>query len=546
GNADLVLKVTGGEAMKVPGSVSLDITNALVHLEENCRLDVHGALNMDNVDVTRPTGVTYKHRGIHTYGQQNVTLDNLVVLYGITGFSAHSFGSTNLVTMTGWCKFQYCDIGIYTYNVPVSATEIQLQDNTDEGWLGEALGNVADQKIEQGWVLDNGEDGVSVDYGVSSADFLVFSSTFNDNGSGSTPYAGFRMDNGVLVAVCSDFERSAYGIYSTNNTLYLADWTVDGYGNNEFISNMEAGVWIDHVDIYLDGGRNKFVYSTNLGELAIAGIYGTYPFQPSNIPATENYWVRNGTVVSPASGTDYLLFYNNSVTQTSNPMAMNTIPTMNSFDQPAYCSSPGGGDLIRYESWKRNQAEQREGGGSGPVGTSTAFMQWASPGIQSVIDDSIPVFGVEYLCNVLLNQPALTFWNEKRNIDVVYYYAVKGMAKLFTACQRGDLDSTMLNRVCSTVHAMQEHCIQNTSLLPTAYMDKYKYSMDGAILYRDKGERLTALSELDSMKQWVDRKHFSRIETWQCWINREIMLEQGIITKTNLLTCQAVIWKCLS
>ncbi|MDQ3073255.1 MAG: T9SS type A sorting domain-containing protein, partial [Bacteroidota bacterium] len=168
-------------------------------------------------------------------------------------------------------------------------------------------------------------------------------------------------------------------------------------------------------------------------------------------------------------------------------------------------------------------------GGSGPMGTSSSFMQSAAPGIQSVLNDSIPVFGVEYLCNILLTQTS-TFLTEKRNIDVVYHYAQKGMAKLFTAFQNGQIDSVRLNNTTTLLNNVQQHCLQNTALLPTAYTDRYRYSLDEAILFRDCGNKSKALNKLDSMKSWTRPRQLARVETWHCWINREVMLDQGLIT----------------
>ncbi len=141
GPTDKVLEITQESmyagSLAASGMNLFSITNGLVALANNSRLNVGRALTLNNVKVTSISGSFNNHRGVHVYGQAGVSINNCTFEYGKYGIFKAPSGVASLTISNS--IFRFCTTGLYSVGQGVSLIGCQFLNNSTVGWNAPSL-----------------------------------------------------------------------------------------------------------------------------------------------------------------------------------------------------------------------------------------------------------------------------------------------------------------------------------------------------------------------------------------------------------------------
>ncbi|MBP9083570.1 MAG: hypothetical protein KBH11_10885 [Bacteroidia bacterium] len=275
-----------------PTLVNFNISDGNVVFHPNSRLQTDGlstSINFTNVRFTSNTpGINNGHRGVHLYGQPNISITSCIFefgRYGIYSYQTYGGSSLNIVNST----FRHNTRGIRAYDRGLGLFQCNFFNN---GFGVEASGMSYASKFIEG--ITGGNVASSNETGIKWQSHSNASLTL-ENPLINTNYTGVRAVNCPLYVKCGSISYNYDGIVFTYGAnLFMDDQVIspNTAANVSVFNNYYSIRAVYASNLWLNkGGNDLSPLVLNLGRT----VFGTLFNPPATIFANTNQWNTAGT-----------------------------------------------------------------------------------------------------------------------------------------------------------------------------------------------------------------------------------------------------------
>ena len=269
------------------------VTNGLITMSNEGRINCGSSLIFYNVKLTSTTGVRNTHRGLTVYGQPNVNIQQSVFENGRYGLYAWlTYGGAPLTLDN--CSFVNCKYGLFTHDKGVTLNNCIFYKNTSVptdadpggyGWYAEAMSfPCIMNSCTAGGGSANG-NAYGVFYKASTVPLQVNNSNISYN------YFGLTAVGATVNVKCGSITENKVGIYLLNNGSLRMDNTIAPTGSQVNASNNYTTINTERGGLfYLNGGFNDLTPKI-LSNSSISGTIAGCSTLPS--PPASPYMVKN-------------------------------------------------------------------------------------------------------------------------------------------------------------------------------------------------------------------------------------------------------------
>lgn len=507
-----------------PGIVNFTISRGKVELASNARLQADGLstnINLFDAIFTSTTpGVNNGHRGVHLYGQPNVSINNCVFEYGSTGiyaFLTYGGAPLNIYNST----FRNNTYGVSAYDKGCNLYNCNFFDNE----FGFFSSYMSFPSFCSGSMFNRNVLGAYW-HSYSNASLTIDNATIQQNDTGVKAHAA------PLTVTCSNISYNDIGLeINYGATLMMQNQTkVIAIGNNYTIKPLEANY------LNLDYGYNDLTPSGLHNQSAINGTMLSGISLP--IPARYNKWNSAGTF----STSDYNLHDingNNLTIDGSNPLSSALAcgidpcpippcgdpcpkPPCDIIVQDAliYCPDCGTINTADFTNKKLNEA------------TMIALDKVKSKDAQNY-RKGLKLFS--QILNVNFPNPNK---RESYLLNLNYLKLQETLGNAFLSKQINN--SNVLAVEVQNIIDIENNYIDKANQQKNYYR-KFLYTMDKAQTYRIANRRDLSLNLLDNILTWVETDDIEEVNNFICTINIENDALEGSI---DLGTIAEIMNKC--
>ena len=272
-----------------PSIVNFTISSGKVELAANARIQADGLntiIDFHSAKFTSTTGGNNGHRGVHLYGQPNVTINNCIFENGNSGiFAFLTYGGAPLTIFNS--SFSNNLIGVDANDKGCSLRGCNFNNNAT-GYKGSNM--IFNSSCLESYFNYN----TSVGAFWQSSNSAVFTS---DNSHFDNNEVGLWANNGPLHVQCGSINYNNFGLKIENGSTLIMDAAsaVTAVGNNYTIKPLAATY------LNINNGYNDLTPALVNNQRAINGTMlpgGAYPLQ-----AAFNKWNNSNSFAD----TDYLL-----------------------------------------------------------------------------------------------------------------------------------------------------------------------------------------------------------------------------------------------
>jgi hypothetical protein len=283
-------------------NVKFSINRTELLMGEGTKICLSGPVELRNSKVNKNSSANIFHKGIETYGQANILVDNMLFEFGERAFAALMTLGGNAVTIKN-SVFRYNKDAIVTVDKGAILENVNTYFNLEHGW--HATNMTFNSDVSKSSIRSN-YNGVFYSAGAAS-NLNFFSTAVSNNSFDGIRYAGAAS----LSASCGSIngngiaEKLGSGInirYNANLNLSPEEFPASGKmnlnGNNQTFHARCANM------IYFNQGENSFVPHSSGAQLIIDGTLSD-PICAVQIEARKNKWRSNNT--GPRPNLDYTL-----------------------------------------------------------------------------------------------------------------------------------------------------------------------------------------------------------------------------------------------
>lgn len=506
--------------------VNFNISGGTVVLHPNSRVQADGlstAINFTNAKFTSNTpGVNNGHRGVHLYGQSNVTINNCVFEYGLYGiYSYMTYGGSPLNIVSSIfrhntygiraydkglglysCNFYSNDFGVFAEHMSFSSTFI-------EGHVG---GGITNKNTTGIWWL-----------GYSTPTLTLDNPYINSNRT------GVDVQSSVLNVKCGSISYNTQEgiLIRARANLFMNDQVAVPNAASVTVFNNLYSIKADNAwYIWLNKGFNELSPSSIGNEKTASGSLAALPY---NIIANVNKWNSNGTLTSSdyhlfnSNGTNYTITDNSVLSsvaacgQAIPPCPMQPCSNQSPLE---YCPSC---DVINTDDFFYTKLN---------IATKDAIAKLNSNDPEKY-KDAVNLF--YQILNETYNNP-----DEKEQYLLNLNY-IKMMEALGNAYKYEEIvcEENNIPGIVSQVISIQDKFI-DIAIIDNNYNFRFKYSMDKAQTLRLSCKRQESLNLLNDIRTWSEgAADNNAVALFICEISIEIQVLDGTIKLEEIAAAMA-------
>lgn len=507
------------ETFYAPASlVNFNISGGKVVFNAGSRLQADGSatnINFDNVRFTSNTpGVNNGHRGVHLYGQPNISITSCIFeygRYGIFAYQTYSGAPLNILNST----FRHNTRGIRAYDKGLGLFQCNFFNNSfgvdasgmsfpSKFFEGHTGGNVASSNITGiKWQSH------------SNASLILENPLINTN------QTGVRAENCPLYVKCGSISYNNDGIvYTYGANLFMDDQVLSpNTAANVSVFNNNYSIRAVHGwDLWLNKGGNELSPSSlNLERT----VFGSLDGSALSIAANTNQWNSLGTFAPidyNLNGNTILLVDNdvqNSIAgcgQAVPPCPNPPCPIQSPLE---YCPAC---DVINTDDFTGVKLN---------IATKTALDKLNSNDPDQYKD------AVALFCQILNEQYFNPDDKEKYLLSLNYIKMMEALGNAFKYNQLECLENGLPDLV-NQVITIQDLLITNAVQIENP-AKRLKYSLDKAQTLRLACRRTECVDLLNEMLNWVvGDEEIASVNLFICEINIEILLMNGTILNDDV------------
>jgi len=505
---------------------AFSVVNGTIAMGPGSRLQPGGvttAINVDNVRLTSNDYTYNEHRGLTTFGQSNISINNCSFEYGKYGIYAYStYGGAPLTINNS--VFKNCETGLFSHDKGIVLNNCQFFNNTSRGWFAEMMS--FHSTVNSGTFGGNSSNAnnMGILYTASGTSDLFVNDpniSFNTN--------GVEILGGSLIAKCGNIsDNTQNGISLALNANLIMNYTAGANGSQ--VTAINNGITIKAslakvIDLYK--GNNDLTPKVSKTKSVIRGtLYNGC--NSYTIDATNNKW--NDQFTSPNSQ-DYLL----SSTDLSMCRSANIIVKDPRSIVPTTC-----GQAVNCPFPCLNELPMESCPGCVVITTRDFVREKLNVAIKKAIskmsthggnDDLDAIDEFEQIIKFPINHPKP---EEEYLLDMAY---LKMMEALGSAFSNGQL-SRQQNSVQFSPEVIKVIDVQDKLLQKTNSKDYYRklfLTMEKAQTYRLADRRELAIPIMDNILTWVKPDEKQLVEDWRCKTNTEQMLLTDQISMQEVL-----------
>lgn len=509
--------------------VQLKLNNGKVVLHPNSRLQPDGlatSVDFNNVRFTSNTpGSNNGHRGVHLYGQQNISISTCTFEYGKYGiFSYQTYGGAPL-NLLG-CIFRHNEIGIRAYDKGLGLYQCNFFNNS-WGVLANEMSfpSTFIDGLTGGGVANSNSTGISWQ-GYATPGLWM------DNPYINTNITGVSTHGSPLYVRCGSISYNNDGILLTHGADLFMD---DQWGGpsavtvfNNYYSIRAAG----GNEIFLNSGKNDLSPSS-LNDYK--SVFGSSYLPAGNLAAASNQWNVLGTF----STSDYSLTgFGGAITLTDGS-PLSSIQTCGQAIPP--CPNPPCPNQSPLENCPNCDVINTDDfpGVKLNIATKDALAMLNS----NLPDKYKKSIGLFYqILNEIYNNP-----DDKEKYLLSLNY-IKMMDALGNAYKFGQLMCGLVEPnpdpgAPINIEPLPESVVQVLTIIDkiitTADNDgnynlRFKYSMDKAQTLRLACKREDCINLLNEMLNWAVGEDVNEINKFICEVNLEIMVINKTVKLENI------------
>ncbi len=506
--------VVDQETFYAPANLlNFNIAGGRVVFNANSRLQADGLatnISFDNVRFTSNTpGLNNAHRGVHLYGQPNISITGCIFefgRYGIYAYQTYGGSPLNIVNST----FRQNTRGIRAYDKGLGLFQCNFFNNS----FGiEASGMSFPSKFFEG--ITGGNVASSNETGIKWQSHSNASLTL-ENPLINTNHTGVRAVNCPLYIKCGSISYNYDGIVFTYGAnLFMNDQvlTPNTAANVSVFNNYYSIRAVYGSNLWLNkGGNDLSPSSSNVGRT----VFGTLFNPPSNILANSNQWNTSGTF-SPLdfnlNGNTVALIDNNvqaaitgcgqAIPPCPNPPCPNQSPL-------EYCPAC---DVINTDDFTGVKLN---------IATKDALDKLNSNDPDKYKD------AVSLFCQILNEQYINPDDKEKYLLSLNYIKMMEAVGNAFKYNQIVCLENG-LPELISRMIAIQDLLIDN-AISNNNQSLRLKYSLDKAQTLRLSCRRTECVDLLNEILNWVvGDDEIASVNLFICEVNLEILVLNGTI-----------------
>ncbi len=504
--------------------VQLKLNNGKVVLNPNSRLQPDGlatSVDFNNVRFTSNTpGSNNGHRGVHLYGQQNISISTCTFEYGKYGiFSYQTYGGAPL-NLLG-CIFRHNEIGIRAYDKGLGLYQCNFFNNS-WGVLANEMSfpSMFIDGLTGGGVVNSNSTGISWQ-GYATPGLWLDNPYINTNSTGISTHGS------PLNVRCGSISYNNDGILLTHGAGLFMD---DQWGGpsavtvfNNYYSIRAAG----GNEIFLNSGKNDLSPSS-LNDYR--SVFGSSYLPAGNLDAASNQWNVLGTF----STSDYSLTgFGGAITLTDGS-PLSSIQTCGQAIPP--CPTPPCPNQSPLENCPNCDIINTDDfpGVKLNIATKDALAMLNS----NLPDKYKNAIGLFYqILNEIYNNPDD---KEKYLLSLNYIKMMDalGNAYKFGQLTCGSLEPNPDPGAPVNIEPLPENVVQVISILDNMiskadndgnYNLRFKYSMDKAQTLRLACKREDCINLLNEMLNWAVGEDVNEINKFICEVNLEIMVINGSV-----------------
>ncbi|MBI3235245.1 MAG: T9SS type A sorting domain-containing protein [Bacteroidetes bacterium] len=366
----VVLEVAGNESLCLPDNLAeFKVTNASINLGDNCRINAACPIYLDYARI-QATNYLQLHRGLHTYGQANIYINQCTFKYGIWGIHADNKYYYNSLKVNQ-TSFKDCNTAIWVSDRGIVAEGLRFENckyGIDAQRMSVASSltacyNTSAQYYQTHSVLFKGLTGGSL---------KAVANDFSKNSLTALWYKGPS-----LTLRCNNINDNSYGVYASPITLNMSETYSKLAGRNKIQNNSFQNIYLTKCsNILLENGYNN-LSSSNASSTykSVQGKSNNYHWlmvdmngnvlQTMNIPlyADNNYWDDNAAYNNPTTRTN--ITHTNPVVKTPVNVVGSSLSNGNvqnlsecqprvTFENPAIALPPGDNGVTLWGDYFSN------------------------------------------------------------------------------------------------------------------------------------------------------------------------------------------------
>lgn len=499
-----------------PTLVNFNISGGNVVLHPNSRLQADGlstAINFTNVRFTGNTpGANNGHRGVHLYGQSNVTINGCVFEFGRYGiYSYMTYGGSPLNVIGS--IFRHNNYGIRAYDKGLNLIACNFFNNDFGVFCGQmAFPSEFIEGLVGGGVSNRNTTGIR--WSGYSTPVLTLNNPYVN-----TNRTGVDVQSCPLKVKCGSISyNEVEGILlKAGANLFMDDQVASPNAANVSVFNNGYSIRaVNAENLWLQKGYNELTPSTINNERT---AFGTLFYQSLTINAEANKWSSAG----PLSASDFHLFnasganynINGNVPQASIPLCGQAIPPCPTPPCPSqspleYCPAC---DVINTDDFYYTKLN---------IATKDAI-EMLNSNTSGKYTEAINLF--YQILNENYNNPDD---KEKYLLSLSY---IKMMEALGNAYKFGEISCSenSLPAIVEKVISVQDKLI-DIAISNNDYNYRFKYSMDKVQTLRLACKRVECINLLNDIKTWaVGDDDNNAVGLFICEVSIEIQVVNGTI-----------------
>lgn len=499
-----------------PTLVNFNISDGNVVFHPNSRLQADGlstAINFTNVRFTSNTpGLNNGHRGVHLYGQSNVTINGCVFEFGRYGiFSYMTYGGSPLNVIGS--IFRHNNYGIRAYDKGLNLVACNFFNN-DFGVFGGQMAYPSEfiEGMVGGGVSNRNTTGIRW-YGYSTPVLTLNNPYVNTNRT------GVDVQSCPLKVKCGSISyNEAEGILiKAGANLFMNDQVAVPNGANVSVFNNGYSIRaVNAENLWLQKGYNVLTPSTMNNERT---AFGTLFYPSLTIDAEANQWSSTG----PLAASDFHLFnssganynINGNVPQATIPLCGQAIPP---------CPNPPCPNQSPLENCPACELINTDDFYFTKLNIATlAAIEMLNSSASGKYTEAINLFS--QILNENYNNPDD---KEKYLLSLSY---IKMMEALGNAYKYGEIfcSENAIPAIVEEVINVQDKLI-DIAINNNDYNYRFKYSMDKAQTLRLACKRMECINLLNDIRMWSDGQDDNNaVDLFICEVSIEIQVVNGTI-----------------
>ena len=497
--------------------VQLRLNSGRVEFNSNSRLQADGLatiIDFNNVRFTSNTpGLNNGHRGVHLYGQSNVSISICTFEFGRYGIYAYQTYGGAPLNLVG-CTFRHNTFGIRAYDKGLGLYQCNFFNN-DWGVSANQMSfpSLFFEGLTGGGVANRNRTGIKWQ-GNSTTSLTLNNPLINTNNT------GVRVENCPHYVKCGSISYNNDGIvFASGANLFMDDHVitpntaanVSVFNNNTSIRAYNG--WY----LWLNKGGNELLPSSSNNQKT---VYGSLLSPPYGILANSNMWNSSGTLSSLDYylGTSYTIVDNNIQTSiTGCGQAIPPCPTPPCPNQSPieYCPTC---DIINTDDFSGVKLN---------IATKDAIAKLNSTD-PNKYKDAVSLF------YQILNEQYINPDDKEKYLLSLNY--VKMMEALGNAFKYNQIvcTETGLPEIVTQVISIQDKLIE-IAIGVNNHDTRFKYSMDKAQTLRLACRREECVQLLNQILEWcVGDAEINAVNVFICQVGIENMVLNGTILPSDV------------